>query len=204
VCMGATGSAMSPNVNQAARPITFFDVKGDVENLLSAFESEGVYYDPHTADYYHPGRSARAVMDGIAVAQFGQIHPDVAAARKLRQDVFLAELHLDRLYKHGLRQVRFRALPRYPAVERDFSFVFEDSVLFEKIHRAVGGLRIAELRSFLPVETFRGGGVAAGKHSILLRVTFQSGERTLREDEVAQWTAQIVKVLEGLGGAQRA
>jgi len=42
-----------------------------------------------------------------------------------------------------------------------------------------------------------------GKYSILLRATFQSGERTLREDEVAEWSAQIVKALESLGGSQR-
>jgi phenylalanyl-tRNA synthetase beta chain len=204
ICLGATGSAVLPNVNQQARAFTFFDLKGDVETLLDTFEHRAVYYDPHTADYYHPGRSARAVMDGNAVAQFGQLHPDLAAARKLRQDIFIAEFYLDRLYKQGLRQIRFQPLPRYPAVERDFSFLFEDLVLFEKIRQSAEALRIAELRSFVPVEIFRGGAVGAGKYSILLRATFQSAERTLRDDEVARWTTQIVKALETLGGRQRA
>jgi phenylalanyl-tRNA synthetase beta chain len=46
--------------------------------------------------------------------------------------------------------------------------------------------------------------VPAGKYSILLRAVFQSNERTLREDEVAQWSGQIIKALEGLGGVLRA
>ena len=142
-------------------------------------------------------------MDGATVAQFGQIHPDIAARRKLRQDVFVAEIFLDRLYRHELRQVQYRALPRYPAVERDFSFLFGDEVTFEKIHRTVAGLNIAELRSFVPAEVFRGGKVPAGKYSILLRANFQSGDRTLREEEVAAWTAQIVHALEALGGKIR-
>jgi phenylalanyl-tRNA synthetase beta chain len=115
----------------------------------------------------------------------------------------VAELYLDRLYKHGLRQARYQALPRYPAVERDFSFVFNDAVAFEKIQQAVAGLNLRELRSFVPVEIFRGGSVPAGKYSLLLRATFQSNERTLREDEVAQWSATIIKALEGLGGKLR-
>ena len=53
-------------------------------------------------------------MDGMSVAQFGQIHPDIAAARKLRQDVLIAELYLDRLYAHGLRDVRLRAFAALP------------------------------------------------------------------------------------------
>ena len=82
----------------------------------------------------------------------------------------------------------YTALPRYPAVERDFSFVFGDSVEFEKLEKAVAGLGLAELTTFVPVEIFRGGTIPAGECSLLLRATFQSGERTLREDEVAQWS----------------
>jgi phenylalanyl-tRNA synthetase beta chain len=143
-------------------------------------------------------------MDGETVAQFGQIHPEVAASRKLRQGVFIAEIYLTQLYQRDLRHVRYQALPRYPAVERDFSFVFADSVVFEKIQQAVLSLKLEHLRSFVPAEIFRGGNVPAGSYSILLRATFQSNERTLREDEVAQWTGQIIKALEVLGGKQRA
>jgi len=204
ISIGATGSAIEAGVHQAARPFSFFDLKADVESLLAPFSHWTLYYDAQTADYYHPGRSARAVMDGATVAQFGQIHPDVAAARKLRQDVFVAEIYLDRLYQHDLRQVRYEALPRFPAVERDFSFIFDEGVEFEKIHQSVLGLGIAELRSFVPAEIFRGEKVGAGKYSILMRAKLQSSERTLRDDEVAQWSGQITKALEALGGVQRA
>ncbi len=203
VCMGLTGSAVVPSVNQPSRPLSFFDVKGDVETLLGMFSYKKLHFDPKSDEYYHPGRSARAVMDGSTVAQFGQVHPEVAAARKLRQDVFLAEIYLDRLYAHGLREVRYEALPKYPAVERDFSFVLDDSVMFEKIHHTVMALGLKELREFAPVEIFRGGAVTAGKYSLLLRATFQSGERTLREEEVGTWSAELIRALEGLGGVLR-
>jgi phenylalanyl-tRNA synthetase beta chain len=208
ISIGATGSEDADVVRKlapaAARPLTFFDLKGDIETLLAPFNQWALYYDAQTADYYHPGRSARAILDGATVAQFGQIHPDMAAARKLRQDVFVAELYLDRLYQHDLRQVRYEALARFPAVERDFSFVFDDAVEFEKIHQSISGLGIAELRSFVPVEIFRGEKVGAGKYSILMRAKLQSSDRTLRDDEVAQWAGQITKALEALGGVQRA
>ena len=55
----------------------------------------------------------------------------------------------------------------------------------------------------LPAETFRGGSLAAGTYSFLLRVRFQSAERTLRDDEVAAWSQQIVKSVESLGGSLR-
>jgi phenylalanyl-tRNA synthetase beta chain len=204
VCLGATGSAVAQGVHQLARPISFFDIKGDLEVVLHSFQHGALSYDANAPEYYDPGCSASAVMDGTVVAHFGQIHPDLAGARKLRQDVFIAELRLDRLYPRGLREVKYAPLPKYPAVERDFSFIFNDAVVFEKIQQSVAALSLGELRSFYPVEIFHGGNVPADSYSILLRAIFQSYERTLREEEVAQWSARIIQVLQGLGGTLRA
>src|ERR1035437_1969903 len=212
-CLGATAAAVRASLpsggaldvskgEHAAATETFRGFKGDVENLMAAFAGE-VSYDRQTAEYFHPGRSALALVMGVVVGQFGQIHPEVAAERKLRQDVFLAEFDLEQLYRNGLRPVRFAPLGKYPAVERDLSFVFADDVSFEEMRKAVAALSFAELREFRPVEIFRGGAIAAGKYSVLLRVRFQSAERTLREDEVAQWSGKIVAALAGLGGVQR-
>jgi phenylalanyl-tRNA synthetase beta chain len=212
-CLGATAAAVRSSLSvggaldvskgeHAVATETFRGFKGDVENLLAAFGGD-VSYDRDAAEYFHPGRSARALVNGAVVAQFGQIHPEVVAMRKLRQDVFLAEFDLEQLYRLGLRPVKFAVLGKYPAVERDFSFVFGDDVSFERMRDAVTGLEVGELREFVPVEIFRGGSIANGKYSVLLRVRFQSSERTLREDEVAQWSGRIVAALTGLGGAQR-
>ncbi len=201
LCLGATGNAISPSVHGAARAYSFFDVKGDIETLLAAFELPGLKFEP--TDRYHQGHGARAVADGVVVAEFGQLHPDVAAARKLKQEIYIAEIYLDHLFQFLLRSPRYQPLSRYPAVDRDFSFSFSDSVRFEQIQSAIHALNIAELQSFQPAEIFRGGSVPQGKYSVLLRAQFQSADRTLRDDEVAQWSARIIKALEALGGILR-
>ena len=213
-CLGATLDAVRGALpssgaldvskgEHAAAAEVFRGFKGDVENLLALFASQ-ISFDRKAPEYFHPGRSARAAIAGVTVGQFGQIHPEVAAARKLRQDVFLAEFDLEQMYKIGLRTVKFMPLGKYPAVERDFSFVFDDKVLFTEINKIVADLGIAELRKFRPVEIFRGGSIAAGKYSVLLRIRLQSAERTLRDDEIAQWSKRIVAALNELGGVQRA
>ncbi|MFZ0419073.1 MAG: phenylalanine--tRNA ligase subunit beta [Candidatus Sulfotelmatobacter sp.] len=214
-CLGATLAAVKSSLpvggaldvskgEQAAAAEAFRGFKGDVENLLAAFAYCDLSFDRETAEYFHPGRSARALMDGAVVAQFGQIAESVKSERKLRQDVFLAEIDLEQLHARGLRTVRFSALAKYPAVERDFSFVFGDDVEFEAMRRAVIGLSLGVLRSFAPVEIFRGASIGTGKYSILLRAKLQSDEGTLRDEQIAQWSGQIVAALQGLGGVQRA
>jgi phenylalanyl-tRNA synthetase beta subunit len=54
------------------------------------------------------------------------------------------------------------------------------------------------------VEIFRGGAIEKGKYSILLRARLQSEEATLRDDQIAQWSGEIVGALKKLGGVQRA
>src|SRR3984893_2455356 len=214
LCLGATLAAVKgwlpvggmldvSKGEQAAAAEAFRSFKGDVENLLTPFAYRELSFDRETAEYFHPGRSARALMDGTVVGQFGQIAESVKAQRKLRQDVFLAEIDVERLHALGLRTVRFAPLGKYPAVERDFSFVFGDEVEFEAMQRAVMGLGIPELREFKPVEIFRGGAIGEGKYSILLRARLQSDEGTLRDEQIAQWSVQIIAALQGLGGVQR-
>ncbi len=199
----ATGDAFAKSVHSAAQPYTFFHMKGDVEELLAAFAHMSLSFDAQTPEYFHPGRSARAVMDGETVARFGHLHPDLAAARKFRQEVYVAEVLLDRLYRHALREPRYQPISKFPAVERDFSFVFDDAVSFERIKSAVEELGISELQKFVPAEIFRGEKAGAGKYSVLLHAEFQSKERTLRDDEVSQWSSQIIARLESLGGVLR-
>ena len=81
--------------------------------------------------------------------------------------------------------------------------VLPEGVEFASIRHDLSALQIAELTTILPAETFRGGSLAAGTYSFLLRVRFQSAERTLRDDEVTQWSQQIVKAVESLGGSLR-
>ncbi|MGZ4832780.1 MAG: phenylalanine--tRNA ligase subunit beta [Terriglobales bacterium] len=210
LCIGATGSVIPPSVHTPARKYSFFDLKGDMETLLGAFQFNTLYFDANTPDYYHPGRSARAVMDGATLARFGQLHPQLSAERKLRlsaqelPEIYIAEIDLERLLRHELRKIRYQAISRFPAVDRDFSFIFDDTVSFERIQNAIFGLRIGELRALTPVEIFRGGSVPAGKYSMLVRATFQSPERTLRDDEVVLWSQQIITALQSLGGTLRA
>lgn len=213
ICLGATLSALQHDIPQGSwldksKGESHLDVfrsfKGDVTTLLRNFERKALTCDSEVAEYFQPGSSARALLDGEPVAQFGQLASEVAAARKLKHEVFIAEIFADRVFARPAREMLYRPLAKFPAVERDFSFVFKDETTFDKIKAAIQALHLKDLRSFAPLEIFRGGSVPVGSYSILLRAKFQSFARTLREDEVNDWSAKIVGALQHLGGIQRA
>jgi phenylalanyl-tRNA synthetase beta chain len=152
------------------------------------------------------GRGATELLNGIAIASFGELTATQRDARKLRQAVYLAEIDLEALYKLPLRQTMARDLSRFQAVERDFSFTFADSIHWRTVAAAIEALAIPELTSLAPVETFRDAkaiSVPAAHYALLLRCVFQSQQRTLREDELTDWWSRVIAALTALGGTIR-
>jgi phenylalanyl-tRNA synthetase beta chain len=202
-CFAATGMADDSGIEQKPRALNFFDLKGAAEAILDIFETKSLRFDAPAASHYHPGRSAKVVLNGKLVGELGQLHPEVAAARKLKQEIWIAQLDLDLLFDVPLREPRYERLSRFQAVERDFSLLLENSVSYERLQRAIEALAIPELVSVEPHELFRGAGVPEGEYSLLLRGKFQASDRTLRDDELARWSQQVIAAVEALGGELR-
>ena len=101
--------------------------------------------------------------------------------------------------------LRFAPLPRFPAVERDFSLVLGDGVTFAQVAGAIRSLGIPELKRVEAADLFRGGQIPAGKYSLMVRVIFESEQATFTEAQLAGFSSQIVAVLsDRLGATLRA
>ena len=181
-----------------ARAIDFHDVKGAVEQIAGALPGAHRLLRPLPAEagltpaWLHPYRAARVVADGITVGWFGQLHPREAAARKLKEPVLLGEIYLDRLYKLPLRKPAAREISRFQPVRRDFSLVLDQSIAWEQIDQALAALHIPELVEWRAREVFRDAKLGAREYSLLLGVTFQAPDRTLREEELQDFQARVV------------
>jgi phenylalanyl-tRNA synthetase beta chain len=207
-----TGHAPSAGPHHTARPFDFYDAKGIVEALIAKFQHKASYVDAVLLPaWLHPGRSARCVIDGFTIGYFGQLHPSAARQHKLRQDLFIGEFYLDRLFALPLRQPRLQELSRYQAVARDFSFLVPDTLRWEQLSAHLRALNIPELLSFTPQEIFRpekGEGKPSASldqqhYSLLLSTIFQATDRTLKDEELQAWSQRIVGTVEALGGRLR-
>jgi phenylalanyl-tRNA synthetase beta chain len=204
LALGLTGASPATALH-AAEDVPFFELKGAVESLLGLFETPGVAFTAESVSaIFEPGRGALATLAGAAIAEFGQLASNDAARRKLRQPVYLAAVRLDSLLKLPLRHPVAREISRFQAVERDFSFTFAESTSWHAIEAAIRSLNISELQRVGAVEIFRDAKKLPGRFSALVRVVFQSNDRTLVDTELAVWSAAIIRALEALGGVLRA
>jgi phenylalanyl-tRNA synthetase beta chain len=207
LAFGAVGSLPEAGPMTAARAIEFHDVKGVVEQVLARFQTRTVYFDRFAAeagitpDWLHPYRSARIVVDGSTAGWFGQLHPREATARKFKEPVLVGEIYIDRLYKLQLRKPIARDVSRFQPVRRDFSLVLDEGIAWERIDQALASLQIPELVEWRVREVFRDAKRSEREYSLLMGTTFQAADRTLREEELQSFQAQVVEAV-GKAGAR--
>jgi phenylalanyl-tRNA synthetase beta chain len=201
--IGATGEAREKGLYDAALEFSFADLKGDLDAigaLAGAFE-----WRDGGPDWLHAARRGRVALGTGAIGAAGQLAQRVADKFKFRQDVFLAELDLDPLctaIRAAKDARRYEPLPRFPAVERDFSLLLADGTPFSAVVKAIQSLGIVEISSIEATDLFRGKNVPAGKYSLLVRITFQSREATLTDAQISDYSGKIIAALEKNLGAQ--
>jgi phenylalanyl-tRNA synthetase beta chain len=193
----ATGAAQQKTVHTAERDYDFFDIKGDVESILTAFDIDPVTSRDPLPYYYHPGRAAR--MGDYAI--FGELHPDYSDFIKPRQRVYVAELDVEKILRARVTRQAV-APPRYPAIRRDLSLLVERNVTYSMIQDVVRNAGIAELACIEPSDRLEKGPFPESKYSISVSLTYQSGARTLTDDEVDGFDRKIVELLAKRVGAQ--
>jgi phenylalanyl-tRNA synthetase beta chain len=203
--IGATGLSREKTIHEEARGFSFADLKGDLDRIGGL--SGGFTWQAGGPGWL-AGSSAAKVWagnpGGEALGIAGQLARRVADQLKLRQDIFIAELRLEQVL-HGIAAaraaLRLVPIPRFPAVERDFSLVLSDGLTFAQVVRAIRALGIPDLQHIEAADLFRGGQIPAGKFSLMIRVTFQSSQATLTDMQIADLSSRIVGALEAELGA---
>ena len=205
--LGITGSAHEKTIYEGARDFEFADLKGDLDTIGGL--AGGFTWESGGPQWLSGARAARLHLTHKTgqrefIGTAGQIAKRVADEFKFRQNVLVAELKLESLLtglENAAAALRFKPLPRFPAVERDFSVVLADGVQFAQVEDAIRSLGIPELQSIEALDLFRGGQVAAGKYSLMIRVTFQSAEATFTDARLNDFSSRIVEALQQKLGA---
>jgi phenylalanyl-tRNA synthetase beta chain len=205
--LGVSGSAREKTIYEGAREFEFADLKGDLDSIGGL--AGGFTWESGGPQWLSGARAARLhLTDQAGQREFagtaGQITKRIAEEFKFRQNVLVAELKLEPLltgWEYAAAALRFKPLPRFPAVERDFSVVLADGVQFAQVEDAIRSLGVAELQSIEALDLFRGGQIPAGRYSLMIRVTFQSAEATFTDSQLNDLSSRIVVALEKQLGA---
>lgn len=187
------GSA-EPQHWEGKRGVDFFDLKGDVEALLSLSHPDAFQFQS-AADHpaLHPGQAAVLIRDGQTVGHLGRLHPRLAGELDLPRNIYLFELALAPL-EEGMLPA-FQPVSDQPRVRRDLAFVVPDNVpagaMLATVRESCDE-RLTDVRIF---DIYQGDSIGKNRKSLALGLTFQDRSRTLKDQEVNDLVSTVVSQL---------
>ncbi|HMK35139.1 MAG TPA: phenylalanine--tRNA ligase subunit beta, partial [Desulfomonilaceae bacterium] len=181
--------------------VDFFDVKGALENLFEGFGVSDVKFVPSDRTFLHPGKSANVIVSDQVIGFLGELAPFKAREHDLSQPAYVFEILLEPLFARTRQESFFKAIPRYPYIERDLSFIVEEKVSGDAIKHLISHLGHDMIASVILFDLYRGKSIPKGYQSIAVRIRYQSEDRTLTDEEVQEVHSRVWEALAGAVGA---
>ncbi len=179
--------------NNKSRAVDFFDVKGDIEALLS-MTAQDVQFAPSQNPALHPGQSADILIAGQRVGAVGALHPSLQSKFGFAKTVYLFELELGAALQRNLP--RFSEISRFPEVRRDLAVIVDENTPTVSILKNVQKTAGEWLTQLVLFDVYQGPNLEPGRKSVAFGLILQHPARTLKDEEVTSVVNQVVSVLQ--------
>lgn len=192
LAMIAVGAKTAESWHGKPQAMDFFDLKGEVEELLAAGRVQ-VEYVRSERSWLHPGQSAEILVNGQSIGYLGRLHPS------LENELDLGTTWVAELDQQAVLQTyvsNFTELSRFPSVRRDIALLISDKINVSEIQQLIEQTGGELLHSTWLFDVYTGQGVEAGKRSLAFALLWQHPTRTLEDAEIKSGMDNILKVLE--------
>ena len=198
----ASGTRHPEQWGEARAALDFYDVRADLEALLSLAGERFEFRVPADPQCLHPGRSAEILRAGVRIGLIGELHPNVSRSLELNGGVVVFEI--DYAAAFAVRRPTFSEVSRFPQVRRDLAVVVDESIEFAALRECVHAAAGASLRELVAFDVYRGSGIESSRKSVGLGLILQEKDRTLTDDETDRvMTAVRVALTRGFGATFR-
>ena len=187
----AYGDVYPQQWGEAARSVDFFDLKADLEALLTPAVATFV---PAEHPALHPGKSARIFLGEREIGWIGELHPRWQRKYDLPEAPVVFELELSAIEKRMLPASE--EVSKFPAMRRDLAAEFEENVRFGDISAELRRAGPAILRDVTVFDLYRGEGVQKGKKSLAFSVLLQDTQKTLTDAEAEKAMSELRQILQ--------
>jgi len=193
----AYGSACPEQWGTPDRAIDFYDLKGDIEQLLAPVTAR---YEKFSHPALHPGRSARIVVNGTAIGILGELHPQWAQKYDLPIAPVVFELDLEALTYAQIP--KYAEVSKQPSAYRDLAIVVDQKLELQSLLDGIAANCPAIVKEVKLFDIYTGKGIDQGKKSLAFRIVMQDTQRTLQDAEVDAATQQLITYLNQSFAAQ--
>lgn len=181
--------------NQAQRDTDFYDVKGVVDGLLAKLGLTQFDIQSSSESYYHPGVSAHYTVNGVTIANYGELHPQVVKNFDLYGKVYMFEIDLEAVLSITVPPFRYQSFSKFPGTSRDLAIVAPVSVTSGEIVALIKEHGGEYLESVSIFDVYEGEHIEAGYRSLAYNLQFRSMEGTLNDEDIDGAIQAIIDAL---------
>jgi len=180
----------------------FRDLRGVIEGLIRSVDRDAqTVFTPAGLVWAQTG--AQVIANGEVIGTAGIVSKAVKQKFDFKElSPAAAELEFEQLLALQRGTVKVKAIPRFPAIQRDLSIIVNEKISWADIIDTVKQKASAELENIQFVGIYRGEGIPSGKKSVTLSVRFRDEDGTLTHETVDRFQADIVENLNKSVGAE--
>ena len=195
------GKVNEDNWKEKAKNISFYDLKGVVQDLLREFKGPCIF-DNCKIDFLHPGMSSLIKINNKIIGFMGSLQPTYLNRLGLSQDIYIFSLELNGLEKNISSS--FKEFSRFPSSSRDLSFIVSKSIASSSIENVIKSAAGKFFKGIEIFDVYEGKGIEEEKKSIAISVSWQSIKQTLKDSDIDSAVERIVNSMKKeLGGELR-
>lgn len=179
----------------------FFNLKGIIEQMLNRFGIELKVKAVTDNPTFHSGICAGIYINDEQIGIFGELHPQVLENYEIDRKVLIAEIDVDKIVEYKNMSVKYAALPKYPAMQRDIAVIVKDEVLVGDMQAVIKAVNPNMIESVELFDVYKGAHITTGYKSTAFAITYRHKERTLKDKDVDNLHSLVLKKLEENFGA---
>lgn len=188
-----TGNIVESSWQEEDKKAGFFRLKAYCENLLEklGIDFERLSSDSLEAkdDVYSGGLVFKD--KNTELFEIASVNPAILKKFDIDQDVVFAEIRWDELVKRLNSDMKFKEIPKFPAVRRDLALLLDESVEFAEIESAARNVEKKLLQRINLFDYYKGKGVPDGKKSYAVGFYLQDETKTLTDKEIDRIMGKI-------------
>lgn len=186
---------------ESSRSIYWFEAKGRLDQLFKRLNiiTYWEYFRPlGNIQFFHTYRTARIFSQfNEELGVFGQISPVIAKKLNLSNDTYLFELDFEKM-KLLIQQNKlaiYKEYPLYPKIIKDFSFIVDNNISFQKIKKLLYLNGTHFLKEINLLDKYKSKAISQSQTSLCIQLIFQSELKTLETKEVEKILDHLTNVL---------
>ena len=196
-----SGDRTNESWNVSVNKSDFFYLKGIISSVLQRLGISRFKESAVKNDYYSEGISLG--LGKVNLVDFGLIKKPILKHFDISQPVLFADFNWDNILKVISNNIiKFKDIPKYPEVRRDFALLLDENVTFDSILTIAKQSEKQLLKSVNLFDVYQGNNLPAGKKSYAVSFTLQDENKTLTDKQIDKIMNKLQQSFEKQLGAE--